>query len=408
MRHIELLSPAGNPEKLDFALRYGADAVYLAAKRFGMRAGADNFTADEIRAAVATAHAQGKKLYLTVNVMAHQGEYPALYELLNELKDACIDAFICADLGVMALIKRVIPHAELHASTQCSIVSADAAEAYARLGCRRVVLARELTLAEIAQMRREVSREVEFEAFIHGSMCIAYSGRCLLSQSMIGRDANRGACAQPCRWSYRRIEVIEEKRPGMPMPIEQDGEGSYVMSSKDLCMIEHIPELIEAGIDSFKIEGRMKSAYYAAVTANAYRMAIDAYLRDPAAYRFDPAWKRELESVSHREYATGFFYDLPMEESQITQTPGYLRDKAYLAHASKDSKDGRASFLLHNKVCEGDEVELVSPGAVGRPFTVRAMADGEGSPIPCAPHPLMPFSIEAPFPVKAGDILRSV
>lgn len=406
----ELLSPAGNPEKLRAALRYGADAVYLAGKRFGMRAAADNFTPDEIRDAAAYAAARGKKVYLTLNTMPHGEEYPALVEFLDQIRGAGVSAVICADLGVMTLLRQMLPDMELHASTQTSIVSAAAAEAYGRLGCRRVVLARELTLEEIRAIRRDTSREIELEAFIHGSMCVSYSGRCLLSQAMIGRDANRGACAQPCRWSFTAVselEIIEEKRPHFPLPIEQDRDGSFILSSKDLCMIEHIPDLMESGIDSFKIEGRMKSAYYTAVTANAYRMAIDAYLASPSGYVFDPAWRRELESVSHREYATGFFYDLPSAEPQLVTSPGYMREKAYLAHASTDGgEDGLAHFIQHNKLTLGDTVELITPGMPGRPFTVTDLFDGEGNPIPSAPHPMMPFSCHVPFAVREGDILR--
>lgn len=424
----ELLSPAGNMEKLIAAFRYGADAVYLAGKRFGMRAAADNFTPDQIAAAVKYANERGKKVYLTLNTMTHGSEYPDLREFLDSLRGIGIHAIICADLGVMALAKQLLPEVELHASTQCSIVSAAAAEAYGRLGCRRVVLARELTLEEIRLLRRETSREIELEAFIHGSMCVSYSGRCLLSQAMVGRDANRGACAQPCRWNFTSdtapaalgtdtasaalgcaaptLEITEEKRPEMPFPVEQNENGSFILSSKDLCMIEHIPDLMESGIDSFKIEGRMKSAYYAAVTANAYRMAMDAYLKDPTAYTFRPEWLAELESVSHREYATGFFYNRPMDDPCLVSQPGYLREKAYLAHAVCDSADGRACFVQHNKLTDGETVSLITPGQPGREFTVSELCDEDGTPIESAPHPMMRFSCRVPFPVKEGDILR--
>lgn len=415
----ELLSPAGNMEKLRAAFRYGADAVYLAGKRFGMRAAADNFTPDQIAEAVKYANERGKKIYLTLNTMTHGPEYPDLCVFLDSLRSIGIHAIICADLGVMSLVQKMLPDIELHASTQCSIVSAAAAEAYGRLGCRRVVLARELTLEEIRLLRRETSREIELEAFIHGSMCVAYSGRCLLSRTMIGRDANQGACAQPCRWKFTadaascargcsipQVEITEEKRPGMPFPIEQNENGSFILSSKDLCMIEHIPDLMESGIDSFKIEGRMKSAYYTAVTANAYRMAMDAYLKDPTAYTFRPEWLAELESVSHREYATGFFYDRPMDDPCLVSQPGYLREKAYLAHAVCDSEDGRAYFMQHNKLSAGETVSLITPGQPGREFTVSELCDENGAPIESAPHPMMRFSCRVPFPVKEGDILR--
>lgn len=410
----ELLSPAGNMEKLKAAFRYGADAVYLAGKRFGMRASADNFTPDEIRQAADYAALLQKKVYVTLNTMPHGDEYPALCEFLDSLRSIPISALICADLGVISLVRQMLPEVEIHASTQTSIVSAAAAEAYGRLGCSRVVLARELTMREIREIRKNTSREISLEAFIHGSMCVSYSGRCLLSQAILGRDANRGACAQPCRWNYSLArapeygyaEIAEEKRPGMPMPIEQNENGSFILSSKDLCMIEHIPDLMESGIDSFKIEGRMKSAYYTAVTANTYRMAIDAYSADPSQYCFDPRWLRELESVSHREYATGFYYDLPGTDPKLVTMPGYMREKAYLAHAAADSDGKGARFIQHNKVKLGDTVELITPGQPGRQFTVTDLQNAQGEPIESAPHPLMEFTLSVPFAVREGDILR--
>ncbi|MBQ4065763.1 MAG: U32 family peptidase, partial [Clostridia bacterium] len=277
----------------------------------------DNFTDEEIFEAVKTARAFDAKVYLTVNVMPHGYEYGFLREYLYSLTDAGIDGIIAADLGVIALIRDVLPQMEIHVSTQASIVSAEAAEQYRRLGCSRAVLARELTLDEIREIRRRTTGEMELEAFIHGSMCVSWSGRCLLSNHFTGRDANRGACAQPCRWNYNLYEIAEEKRRDEPLPIAETDRGTFIMSSRDLCMIEHIPALMESGIDSFKIEGRMKSAYYAAVTANTYRMAIDRYLADPVSYAFDPVWLTELESVSHREYGTGYFFDAWM----VTQRP---------------------------------------------------------------------------------------
>ena len=280
---VELLSPAGNFEKMKSALNYGADAVYLAGNVFGMRSAADNFTNDELYEAVEYAHNLGKKVYLTVNTMPHEHEYSVLREYLTALKDCKIDAMIVADLGVMATIQEILPEMEIHVSTQASIVSVAAAKAYIALGAKRLVLARELTLGEIKKIRAGIPDEIELEAFVHGSMCVSYSGRCMLSHHITGRDANRGACAQPCRWNFT---LVEEKRPDMPLPIEQNEHGTFIMSSKDMCTIEHIPELIEAGIKSFKIEGRMKSAYYTAVVSNAYRMAIDAYYRDKENYKF--------------------------------------------------------------------------------------------------------------------------
>lgn len=403
----ELLLPAGNYEKLCAALRFGADAVYLAGQRFGMRSAADNFTLDEMKKAVSEAKAYGASLYLTVNVMPHGYEYPALREYLQSLDGIGLDGIIAADLGVMALIREVLPEMPLHASTQTSIVSAAAAEQYLRLGCRRVVLARELTLDEIRRIRRDTSKELELEAFIHGSMCVSWSGRCLLSNHFTGRDANRGACAQPCRWNYHVYEIAEEKRLDSPLPIAETDRGTFVMSSKDLCMIEHIPALMTSGIDSFKIEGRMKSAYYTAVTANTYRMAIDAYLSDPAGYRFDPRWLSELQSVSRREYDTGYYFDHVTEDAKTVTQDGYVREKAYVGVISSyDPISGRAEVIQRNKVVAGETVEVISPGKVGRAFTVQELQNEAGESIDSAPHPLMKFTLPVPFAVSEGDILR--
>lgn len=405
-RKPELLAPAGNFEKLRAALLYGADAVYFAGDAFGMRASAGNFTTPEIFEAVAYAHEKGARAYLTVNTMPRTAEYPALTQYLASLRGSGIDALIVSDLGVLTAAKELLPEAEIHISTQASAVSAADVRAWRALGASRVVLARELTLSEVAEIVHEVP-DTEIECFIHGAMCVSYSGRCLLSNFFTGRDSNRGACAQPCRWNYRTLEVAEEKRPDAPMPLYEDKDGTFVMSSRDMCMIEHIPELVDAGITSFKIEGRMKSAYYAAVVTNAYRMAIDAYQKGPAAYRFDPAYLRELESVSHRDYGTGYWFDTPREEANVCTHTGYIREKAYIATAlSYDAESGRATFVQRNKVSAGEVAELISPGRVGRPLTVCELCDADGAPIESAPHPGMIFSLRAPFPVQPGDILR--
>ncbi len=414
---LELLSPAGNFEKMKSAIRYGADAVYLAGHFFGMRSAADNFTNEELRDAVIYAHERGVKVYLTVNTMPHGYEYERLREYLTAIKDFGIDAIIAADLGVIATIKELLPEMEIHVSTQASIVSPAAALAYVALGAKRLVLARELTLSEIKEIKKAIPEDVELEAFVHGSMCVSYSGRCMLSHHIIGRDANRGACAQPCRWNYK---IVEEKRPDMPLPIEENELGTFIMSSKDMCTIEILPELIEAGINSFKIEGRMKSAYYTAVVTNAYRMAIDSYLADPENYKFDERLYTELESVSHREYCTGYYLDEPIEEAQLTSDVGYIRDKAYFATAVEyslndvpqnlevENENGRlALFMQKNKVSIGDGAEVISPGFIGRALTVNELYDEKGEPIESAPHPFMRFFVRAPFEVKAGDIMRS-
>ncbi len=418
----ELLSPAGNFEKLKAAILYGADAVYLAGQMFGMRAAADNFTVEELHQAAEYVHARGKKIYLTVNTMPHVWEYPLLRQYLNDIRTAGIDAMIVADLGVFSTIREILPDMEIHISTQASIVSPASAKAYAALGAKRLVLARELTMAEIKAIRAELDEDVELEAFIHGSMCVSYSGRCLLANAFNGRDGNRGTCSQPCRWNY---SIVEEKRPEMLFPIEQqENVGTFIMSSKDMCMIEHIADLMESGVSSFKIEGRMKSAYYTAVVTNAYRMAIDAYEKDPAAFTFQPAWRDELESVSHREYGTGFYYDNPMENPQLVSTCGYIREKAYFSTAIEEDADELRSlvengveieneegrlyrFIQRNKVSAGEDAEVISPSKIGRPFHVGELYGQDGKAISATPHPSMIYWCRVPFEIHEGDIMRA-
>ncbi len=402
----ELLSPAGSYEKLIAAVRYGADAVYLAGKSYGMRAAADNFTVEEIYSAVKYAHANSVRVYITLTTMAHEDEYDGIISFLNEIKDAGVDAFIVADLGVGSAVRSVIPSAELHLSTQVSVTSSASANEYFKLGYKRIVLARELSIEQIKKIRKNIPDECQLETFIHGSMCIAYSGRCLLSNFFTGRDANRGACAQPCRWNYNAC-VKEEKRLDQPLYASQGEDGTFIFASKDMCMIEHIPELMESGIDCFKIEGRMKSAYYTAVVTNSYRMAMDAYSKDPDGYVFDPEWLCELQSVSHREYGTGFFYDDPMWDAKTVTDNGYIREKAYLATVLSYDKDtGMAVFYQKNKMTEGDVVQLLSPGKVGREFVPDAIYDENGERISSTPHPKMIFKLKVPFEVSEGDILR--
>ncbi|MBQ7308616.1 MAG: U32 family peptidase [Clostridia bacterium] len=404
---IELLSPAGNYEKMKMAFLYGADAVYLAYNRFGMRASADNFTLEELNDAIGYAHERGKKIYLTLNTMPREHEYPDLIEFLKKLAvlpNGAPDAAIVADIGVMALVKELLPKTELHISTQSGVVSSADAIAWQKFGATRVVLARELSFDDIREIRKKIPKELEIEAFIHGSMCVSFSGRCLLSNALVGRDANRGACAQPCRWNYT---IREEKRPEMPFPIEEHPDGTFIMSSKDMCMIEHVPELIESGITSFKIEGRMKSAYYTAVVTNAYRAAIDAYIKEGENYRFDECWLRELDSVSHREYCTGYYFDDPMQNAQTCTQPGYLREKSYLAVCiGYDAEAGTAKFIQRNKTKVGDAVEVITPGMPGRGFIVTSMKNANGEDVESAPHPFMEFTIPVPFALHEGDIMR--
>lgn len=402
----ELLSPAGNFEKMKAAFLYGADAVYLAYERFGMRAAADNFTLEELKEALLYAHSRGKKIYLTLNTLPRENEYPELERFIKTLSgmDDKIDAAIVADAGVFALINRVFPSLEIHISTQAGIVSSADCLFWYNLGAKRAVLARELSLEEIKMIKKNIPEDMEIEVFVHGSMCISFSGRCLLSNNLVSRDANRGMCAQPCRWNYT---IREEKRQDTAFPIEEEKEGTYIMSSKDMCMVEYMSDLIRAGITSFKIEGRMKSAYYAAVVTNAYRAAIDGYMKDGDSFVLDKRWTGELESVSHREYCTGYFFDDPMKNAQTCTMPGYMREKAYLAVAIEDDKEkGLSLFIQRNKLCVGDKAELISPGKFGRAFEISEMYDENMNAIESAPHPFMKFYIKVPFEVREGDILR--
>lgn len=407
MKRPEILSPAGNFEKMRAAILYGADAVYLSGQIFGMRAAADNFSLDELREAVEYAHEQDVKVYLTVNTMPREGEYELLKNYFDSLKNIAVDALIIADIGVLMLAREMLPEMDIHISTQANAVSAADCRAWYSLGAKRVVLARELTLEEIKAIKANIPKELEIECFIHGSMCISYSGRCLLSGHIVGRDANRGMCAQPCRWNYtiRGYEIAEEKRPDDAMPVEEVNGETFIMASRDTCTIEHIPELIEAGIDSFKIEGRMKSAYYTAVVTNTYKMAIDSYFSGD--YKYDPTWYRELESVSHRDYAAGYYFSDSHLDANLSKTTGYIKDKAYLAMVlSYDTERGEALLTQRNKMRDGDRIELLTPGRVGVAFTAEGLKNENYEPIEATSHPYMKFYMKVPFEVRAGDIIR--
>lgn len=398
----EILSPAGNPEKFRFAIDYGADAVYCALERFGMRRAADNFTKETLASAIDYAHARGRKVYLTVNVMPHEGEFDQLPRFIAEADELKPDAYIVSDPGVMDCIKANAKNPELHLSTQASTVNAAACRFWHRQGVKRIVLARELSLAEIKAIRKSIPEDLELEAFVHGAMCVSYSGRCLLSNYFAGRDANGGACAQPCRWKYY---VHEEKRPEDVISAEQDEYGTYLFSSKDLCMVEHIGALAEAGLDSLKIEGRVKSAYYTAAVTNAYRMALDDYY---AGKPFNPAYRAEVESVSHREYATGYFYGNPHENANIVGNNIYLKDRAFLAVVKDyDEKTGLALCEQFNKMQVGDKANLLSPGTTGRDITAEALFDKNGQPISDTKHPRMEFYLKIEN-AKAGDLIRGI
>ena len=408
MNRPEILSPAGNFEKMVAAIRYGADAVYLAGHIFGMRAAADNFSVEELREAVKYAHERDVKVYLTLNTMPRENEYELLRQYLSDLSDICIDAMIIADVGVLNLVKEMLPEMEIHISTQANATSAAACRAWYAMGAKRVVLARELTLDEIKAIRANIPEDLEIECFVHGSMCVSYSGRCLLSNHMVGRDANRGMCAQPCRWNYtiRHYEIEEEKRPDCKMPIEEINGETFIMASRDTCTIEHIPELIEAGINSFKIEGRMKSAYYTAVVTNAYKMALDSYFSGN--YEYDPEWYRELESVSHRDYHTGYYFTDSHMDANLAPNNGYIKDKAYLAVAvGYDDESGLAKFTQRNKMSSGESAELLTPGQIGRQLVIGELFDENMDPIESTPHPYMTFYMKVSTEVQVGDILRA-
>ena len=394
---IELLSPAGDMERLRMSLAYGADAVYLAGPDFGLRSFAGNFTPEELREAVAMAHRAGAAVHVTCNAMPRRGEIDRLPGWLEFLDDAGADAVILADVGVLALARRHAPRLKIHISTQASVVNHVSATAWHDLGASRVILARELSLEEIAEIRAKTPKSLELEGFVHGAMCVSYSGRCLLSNYMTGRDSNRGACAQPCRYKYA---LVEEKRPGEYFPIGEDEAGTYIMNSRDMCMIDHIPELMAVGLDSLKIEGRAKSAYYAAIVTGAYRHAIDAA---EAGEPLDPVWRDEVEKVSHRYYSTGFYYGEP---GQFTADARYIRDWKVMAEVVSCTPGGEAVCSLRNKFAEGDELELVGPGVRPVSFRVGPMVDGDGLPITEARRPEMKFRLTLPCAAPPLSFLR--
>ena len=396
-KKIELLSPAGDMERLKMSVLYGADSVYLAGTDFGMRSFAGNFTPEELPEAVRFAHDHGVKVHVTVNTMPRNDEICNLPAYLEQLDDAGVDALIVADMGAFTLAKKYAPHCQLHISTQQSIANYECASAWYDLGAKRVVLARELSLGEIAEIRRKAPRELEIETFGHGAMCVSYSGRCLLSNYMTGRDSNRGACAQPCRYQYA---LMEEKRPGEYFPVYEDEKGTYILNSRDMCTIDHLKDLMDAGIDCIKIEGRAKSAYYAAIVTGAYRHCID----DMAAGReIDPVWRDEVEHVSHRVYSTGFYYGHP---GQYTENSRYLREWQICAKVESCDENGRALCSLNNKFSQGDALEVVGPDFRPLPITAENITDLDGNPLTEPRTPQMKFYMQLPAPVPAYSILR--
>ncbi len=397
MRKIELLSPAGDMERLKMSVLYGADAVYLAGTDFGMRSFAGNFTPEELPKAVEFAHSRGVKVHVTVNTMPRNNEVCNLPAYLEQLDSAGVDALILADLGAFTLAGKYAPHCQRHISTQQSIANYECANAWYDLGAQRVVLARELNLEEIAEIRQKTPKELEIETFGHGAMCVSYSGRCLLSNYMTGRDSNRGACAQPCRYQYT---LMEEKRPGEYFPVFEDEKGTYILNSRDMCTIDHLQALTDAGIDCIKIEGRAKSAYYAAIVTGAYRHAIDALAEGQAV---DPIWRDEVDKVSHRIYSTGFYFGHP---GQYTENSRYIREYQVAAIVEQCDENGLALCSLRNKFAAGDALEAVGPDMRPFEFTVPQMKDIDENPLDEPRKPEMKFYIQLPQAVPAFSILR--
>ena len=396
-RKPELLAPAGDMERLKMAVLYGADAVYLAGESFGMRSFAGNFSGQSLPEAVRFAHGRGVRVHVTVNTMPRNGEIERLPEWLELLDGAGVDALIVADLGAFTLAGRYAPRCERHISTQASVANYVSARAWYDLGAKRVILARELSLEEIREIRARTPADLELEAFVHGAMCVSYSGRCLLSNYMTGRDSNRGACAQPCRYQYY---LMEEKRPGEYFPVFEDGKGTYIMNSRDMCMIDHVDDLLDAGLDSLKIEGRAKSAYYAAIVTGAYRHVIDDVW---AGRPVDPVWRDEVERVSHRHYATGFYYGPP---GQYTDNARYIRQWQVVALVLDCDENGLATLTLRNKFSAGDTVEVVGPDVKPVSFRAPVMEDEAGEPLTEPKNPQMIFKMRLPRSVPALSILR--
>lgn len=398
-RRIELLAPAGDVECFEKALQFGADAIYLAGQQFGMRTASKNFTLDELKRCTQKAHEKGVKVHVTCNVLPRNNEIDELPEFLGNVQSCGVDALIIADLGVMSLAAKYAPSVQRHVSTQAGVVNYQTARVLHEMGASRVVLARELTLDEIADIRARIPSELEIETFVHGSMCVSFSGRCLISSYMTGRDANRGDCAQPCRWKYH---LFEEHRDGQYFPVEQSDEGTFLYNSRDLCMIEHIPELVKAGIDSFKIEGRAKSAYYTAVITNAYRHAIDEYYKNGSA-PLSPWIREELEKVSHREYSTGFFFG--GEPGQVTDNGGYIRHYEVVA-VCDEYKDHTAYLTQRNRFFTGDRLDVLPPS--GEPFEIIVdyMQNEKGEQIEVAPHAMQKIIMPSNAEIPAGSVLR--
>ena len=404
MKKPELLVPASSLEVLKTAVRYGADAVYIGGEVFGLRAKAKNFSLEEMKEGVEFAHRYNVKVYVTANILAHNSDIEPVKAYFNDLKKVKPDALIIADPAIFTIAKEMLPDMELHISTQANNTNYGTYNFWHSLGAKRVVSARELSISEIKDIRNHIPDDLEIETFVHGAMCISYSGRCLLSSFMAGRDANKGACTHPCRWKYA---VVEESRPGQYMPVEENERGTYIFNSKDLCMIDHIPELVDAGIDSFKIEGRMKTALYVATVARTYRMAIDDYFENPKKYEENiPKYKTLISQCTYRQYTTGFFFGKPDETTQIYDCNVYERDYVYLGISGEPLKDGSFVIEQKNKFCVGDKIEIMKADGRDIEANVISITDQDGVAMESCPHPKQIITIKLDQVPEAGDILR--
>ncbi|MDD6763608.1 MAG: U32 family peptidase [Clostridiales bacterium] len=404
MRKPELLAPGGSLEKLKTAVDYGADAVYIGGDAFSLRVAAENFSAEDMKEGLKYAHDRGRKVYLTANIIPHNCDIEQFESFINEIRPLGFDAVLIADLGMFGMMRELAPEIPIHVSTQANNTNYKTALMWHKLGAERVVLGREMSFKEIAEFRQHIPKELELEAFIHGAMCISYSGRCLLSNYMTGRDSNMGACAHPCRWNYA---LVEEKRPGEYFPVEENERGTFIFNSKDLCMIEHIPQLVESGITSLKIEGRVKTSYYVATVVGAYRREIDRYFDDPENYTFNSAELDELCKVSHRPYTTGFYFGRPGAGAQVYETSSYIRDYELIGIVkSYDEESGRMTITQRNRFFEGDEIEILRPMQPVLTIKAEDMVDEDGEPIKVAPHPEQIVTMNVSEPVPEGAMLR--
>lgn len=403
-RKVELLVPAGSLEVLKVAVDYGADAVYIGGQAYGLRAKADNFSIEEMKKAVKYAHAKNAKVYVTANIFAHNYDIEGMKAYFEQLKDTGVDAVLVSDPGIFMLAKETMPDMELHISTQANNTNYLTYNFWYNMGAKRVVTARELSLVEIKQIREHIPEDMEIESFMHGAMCISYSGRCLLSSYFTGRDANRGSCTHPCRWKYH---IVEETRPGEYMPVNEDDRGTYIFNSKDLCMIEHIPEMIDAGIDSFKIEGRMKTALYVATVARTYRKAIDDYMESPELYRSNMEYyKSEIAKCTYRQFTTGFYFGKTDQDSQIYDNNTYIKNCTYIGNVQEVTEDGLVAFEQKNKFSVGEEIECMNFDGTNTVCRVEEIYNDRMEPMESAPHPKMQLYVKLDRPVSAGMILR--